>query len=158
MIFTWWSEQDVQIGALLSGRAAGPVLPLPDLRLALEEYAHRVRTLGQQCRQYRRRCVFLTQPTMWRAGLSADVSAPELERAMAAYNQVLLAVCREDQFECYDMAAAIPKDTSAFSDESHYNDHGTHLVADCLAERLLASPPLNGTKGALLGAGDGADY
>lgn len=177
VIFTWRSEQDVPIGASLSGRAAGPVLPLPDLRLALAEYAQRVRTLEQQCRQYHRRCVFLTQPTMWRAGLSAAeqsllysggvgyhgiargyVSAPELERAMAAYNQVLLAVCREDQFECYDMAAAIPKDTSAFSDESHYNDHGTHLVADYLAERLLASPPLNGTKGAHLGAGDGADY
>jgi hypothetical protein len=177
VIFTWRSEQDVPIGASLSGRAAGPVLPLPDLRLALAEYAQRVRTLEQQCRQYHRRCVFLTQPTMWRAGLSAAeqsllysggvgyhgiargyVSAPELGRAMAAYNQVLLAVCREDQFECYDMAAAIPKDTSAFSDESHYNDHGTHLVADYLAERLLASPPLNGTKGALLGAGDGADY
>jgi hypothetical protein len=157
MIFTWWSEQDVQIGALLSGRAAGPVLPLPDLRLALEEYAHRVRTLGQQCRQYRRRCVFLTQPTMWRAGLSAAeesllyggavgyhgfargyVPAPELGRAMAAYNQVLLAFCRKDQLECYDLAAAIPKDTSAFSAESHYNDNGARLVADYLAERLLA--------------------
>ena len=176
LIFTWRSEQDVQIGASLSGRAAGPVLPLPDLRLALEEYAQRVRTLEQQCRRYHRRCVFLTQPTMWRAGLSAVeqsllysggvgyhgvvrgyVSAPELERAMAAYNQVLLAVCREDQLECYDMAAVIPKDTSAFSDESHYNDNGTRLVADYLAERLLAYPPLNGTKGALLGAGDGAD-
>jgi hypothetical protein len=176
LIFAWRSEQDVQIGASLSGRAAGPVLPLPDLRLALEEYAHRVRTLEQECRQYHQRCIFLTQPTMWRAGLSAAelsllygggvgdhgvvrgyASAPELERAMAAYNQVLLAVCREDQLECYDMAASIPKDTSAFSDESHYNDNGTHLVADYLAERLLASAPLNGTKGALLGARDGAD-
>ena len=83
------------------------------------------------------------------------VSAPELARAMAAYNQVLLAVCREDQLECYDMAAAIPKDTSAFSDESHYNDNGTRLVADYLAERLLASPPFNGSKGTLLGSGDG---
>ena len=157
MIFTWRSKQDVQIGASLSGRAAGPVLPLPDLRLALEEYAHRLRTLGQQCRQYRRRCVFLTQPTMWRAGLSAAeesllyggavgyhgvargyVPAPELGRAMAAYNQVLLAFCRKDQLECYDLAAAIPKDTSAFSDESHYNDNGARLVADYLAERLLA--------------------
>jgi GDSL-like Lipase/Acylhydrolase family len=175
MIFVWRSQQGVQIGASLSGRAAGPVLPLPDLRLALEEYAQRIRTLEQQCRQYHRRCVFLTQPTMWRAGLSAAeqsllysggvgnygivrgyVSAPELGRAMAAYNQVLLAVCREDQLECYDMAAAIPKDTSAFSDESHYNDNGTRLVADYLAERLLASPPLNGTKGALLGPRDGA--
>ena len=65
------------------------------------------------------------------------VSAPELERAMAAYNQVLLAVCREDRLECYDMAAVIPKDTCAFSDESHYNDNGARLVADYLAERLL---------------------
>jgi hypothetical protein len=147
VIFTWRSERDVPIGASLSGRAAGPVLPLPDLRLALAEYAQRVRTLEQQCRQYHRRCVFLTQPTMWRAGLSAAeqsllysggvgyhgiargyVSAPELGRAMAAYNQVLLAVCREDQFECYDMAAAIPKDTSAFSQPSLTNRTTTTMA------------------------------
>ena len=158
---TWGPEKDAPTGASLSGRAAGPVLPLPDLRLALEEYAHRVRILDQLCRQYHRRCVFLTQPTMWRPGLSAAeesllyggavgyqgvahgyVSAPELGRAMAAYNQVLLAICREEQLECYDMAAAIPKDTSAFSDESHYNDNGARMVADYLAERLLVSPPL----------------
>src|SRR6266436_1659930 len=48
------------------------------------------------------------------------------------------------------------QDTSAFSDELPHNDNGTRQVADYLAERLLASP-LKGTKGALLGAGDGAD-
>jgi hypothetical protein len=170
MIFAWRSEPGVQIGALLSGRAAGPVLPLPDLRLALEEYAQRVRTLEQECHQYHQRCIFLTQPTMWRAGLSAAeesllysggvgdhgvvrgyVSAPELGRAMAAYNQALLAVCREDQLECYDMASAIPKDTSAFSDESHYTDNGARLVADYVADRLVALPPLNGTEGGSVG-------
>lgn len=177
IIFAWRSQQDLPMGAALSGRAAGPVLPIPDLRVALAEYAQRVRTLEQLCRQYHRRCVFLTQPTMWRAGLSAAeqslfysggvgshgvprgyAAVPELARAMAAYNQALLAVCREDQLECYDMAAAIPKDTSAFSDESHYNDNGTHLVADYLAERLLASPPLNGTNPTPLATGDGADH
>jgi hypothetical protein len=152
-------------------RAARTVLPLPDLGLALEEYARRVRTLEQECHQYHRRCVFLTQPTMWRAGLSAAeesvlyggvvgrqgtahgyVPAPELGRAMAAYNQVLLAVCREDQLECYDLAAAIPKDTSAFSDESHYTDNGARLVADYLADRLAGLPPLNGTEGGSVGS------
>lgn len=166
MIFTWRSEKGAPTGASLSGRALGPVVSLPDLRSAIVEYTHRVRTLEQECRQYHRRCVFLTQPTMWRAGLSAAeeslfyggavgysgvargyVSASELGHAMAAYNQALLAVCREDQLECYDMAAAIPKDTSAFSDESHYNDNGARLVADYLAQRLLASPPFNGTNG-----------
>lgn len=164
-------------GSASSSRAAGPVLPLPDLRLALEEYAQRVRNLEQQCRQYHRRCVFLTQPTMWRTGLTAAeegvlygggagyrgvargyVTAPELGRAMAAYNQMLLAVCRTDQLECYDLASAIPKDLSAFSDESHYNDNGARLVANYLAEHLLASPPLNGSMGALSGAADGADH
>jgi hypothetical protein len=113
---------------------------------------------------------------MWRAGLSVAeesllyggavgyhgvargyVRAPELGRAMAAYNQALLTVCREDQLECYDLGVAIPKDTSAFTDESHYNDNGVRLVADYLAERLLASPPFNGTKGALSGAAGGAE-
>ena len=149
-------------------------MPLPDLRLALEEYAQRVRTLEQECRQYQRRCVFLTQPTMWRTGLTAAeegvlygggagyrgaargyVTAPELGRAMAAYNQTLLAVCRNEQLECYDLASAIPKDLSAFSDESHYNDNGARLVADYLAEHLLSSSPL---KEALSGAADGADH
>jgi hypothetical protein len=158
-------------------RAAGPAQPLPDLRLALEEYAQRVGTLEQECRQYHRRCVFLTQPTMWRAGLSAAeesvlyggaagyhgvalgyVPAPELGRAMAAYNQVLLAVCRKDQLECYDLAASIPKDTSAFSDESHYTDNGARLVADYLADRLVASAPLNGTEGVLSGGAESPDH
>ena len=75
----------------------------------------RVRNLEQQCRQYHRRS--FDQPTMWRTGLTAAeegvaygggagyrgvargyVTAPELGRAMAAYNQMLLAVCRTDQF------------------------------------------------------------
>jgi lysophospholipase L1-like esterase len=159
------SHMIVTPGSASSSRSAGPVLPLPDLRMALEDYAHRVRNLEQQCRQYHRRCVFLTQPTMWRTGLTAAeegvlygggagyhgvargyVTAPELGRAMAEYNQTLLAVCRNDQLECYDLASAIPKDLSAFSDESHYNDNGARLVADYLAEHLLASPPLNGSQ------------
>jgi hypothetical protein len=151
-------------------RAAEPVLPLPDLKVALEEYAQRVRTLEQECRRYHRRCIFLTQPTMWHAGMTPAeegvlyggkvgdhghargyAAAPELGRAMAAYNQGLLAVCHEDQLECYDLAAAIPKDTSAFSDESHYTDDGARLVADYLADRLVATSPFNGTGGTVSG-------
>lgn len=50
-------------------RSAGPIVPLPNLQLGLREYAQRVRRLERECRTRRLRCIFLTQPSMWRADL-----------------------------------------------------------------------------------------
>ena len=106
------------------------------------------------------RCAFLTQPSIWRADLSQSerdllwfgkigwrghihgyASAGDLARAMDAYNQTLLSVCGKDHLECYDLAAAIPKDTSAFYDDVHFNIGGARMVAQFLADRLLSAPP-----------------
>jgi len=141
-------------------RSAGPILPLPDLHVGLQEYAQRVGDLGRECRIRKLRCVFLTQPTIWRADLSRGekdllwfgkvgrhgrvlgyASAGDLARAMNAYNQTLLSVCGEDHLECYDLAAFIPKDTSAFYDDVHFNIGGARMVAQFLATRLLSAPP-----------------
>jgi len=141
-------------------RSAGPILPLPDLQLALQEYAQRVRGLEQECQVRSLRCVFLTQPSIWRADLPQSerdllwfgkigwrghvhgyASAGDLARAMDAYNQTLLSVCGKDHLECYDLAAAIPKDTSAFYDDVHFNIGGARMVAQFLADRLLSAPP-----------------
>ena len=64
---------------------------------------------------------------------------------MDGFNQTLLSVCREDHLECYDLASAIPKDSSAFYDDDHLNIGGARMVAQFLAARLLASPPFSGT-------------
>jgi hypothetical protein len=72
-------------------------------------------------------------------------SAADLSHAMDAFNQTLLSVCREDNLECYDLASAIPKDTSAFYDGDHFNISGARMVAQFLAAHLLASPPFSGT-------------
>ncbi len=60
---------------------------------------------------------------------------------MDAYNQTLLNLCRQDHLECYDLASSIPKDTSAFVDDVHFNIGGARMVAEFLAARLLAAPP-----------------
>jgi hypothetical protein len=137
-----------------------PLVPLPDLQIGLREYTQRIRTLERECHARNLRCAFMTQPTMWRADLPPAeqsllwmgwvgwkahrhgfASIADLARAMDAYNQTLLGVCREDHLECYDLASVIPKDTSALYDDCHFNIGGARMVAEYLAARLLSIPP-----------------
>lgn len=140
---------------------------IPDLQLGLEEYAERIRRLSAECHARVPRCVFMTQPVMWRADMPADeekllwmgwvgwkaqrrgwASPAELARAMHAYNETLLNVCRENHLECYDLASSIPADTSAFYDDCHFNVGGARMVAEFLAPKLLSAPPfLSGDAG-----------
>ncbi|PYN31186.1 MAG: hypothetical protein DMD98_17545 [Candidatus Rokuibacteriota bacterium] len=150
--------------ALRSRRAAGPVSAIPDLTSGREEYRQRLHTLAAECTRLRRRCVFLTQPTIWRSDLQADVeklllfgwvgpkfrprgyvSVPELSRGMDSYNQVMLDVCRANNLECYDLAAALPKDASVFYDDAHFTENGARLVARSISRHLLAMPPFRVT-------------
>jgi len=154
------SDTRSQITAEAELRTAGPILPAPDLRVGLEEYATRVRNLEQECRLRNVRCAFLTQPAMWRPDLPLEerrllwlgrigkmgkvlgyASVADLADAMAAYNQTLLDVCREDHLDCYDLASSIPRDTSAFYDDVHFNVGGARMVADLLAKYLTAILP-----------------
>ena len=140
-----------------------PLVPLPDLQIGLREYAQRIRTLEHECHARNLRCAFMTQPSMWRTDLTPAeqsllwmgwvgwkahrhgfASVADLARAMDAYNQTLLGVCREDHLECYDLASVIPKDTSALFDDCHFNIGGARMVAQFLTDRLLPIPPFSG--------------
>lgn len=142
-------------------RAAAPTVPLPDLNIALNEYRNRIVALADRCRDLEMRCLFVTHPALWRSDLRpADerllwfgwvgrwehpkgyVSAADLSRAMDAYNRTLLDVCRQDGLECYDLAQDLPKDTSVFFDDVHFNEGGAEMVAQNLARYLLSKPPL----------------
>lgn len=143
-------------------RAASPVVPLPDLSTGLKEYRNRIARLASQCRNLDLRCLFLTQPSMWRDDLRADeqrllwsgyagpwekptgyFSAGDMAKAMEMYNRTLLDFCRQSGLECYDLASHIPKDTSAFFDEVHFNEAGARLVAQNLKQYLLSRPPFH---------------
>lgn len=151
---------DLDVAAYRRQRAAGPVVPLPDLHTGLEEYRYRLLKVVSLCRNIGRRCVFLTQPGMWRNDLSPAelrllwagrvgslakptgfVAAADMERAMDSFNGVLRDVCRSDGLECYDLAVHVPKDTSAFYDDVHFNEAGARLTAQNVKEYLLSQPP-----------------
>lgn len=132
----------------------GRTSQLPDLAAGLEEYAANLREIVRLARARSVRLLFATQPVLWRAGLREPEKAllwlggvgdfqsqpgatyyePEaLAVGMEAYNQRLLAVCRETGTECVDLAAAVPRTTEYFWDDCHFTDRGQALVADTLA-------------------------
>lgn len=150
-----WIEVDLR-----RKRALSPVMPLPDLTVALNEYRVRLQKITEECKARRIRCVFLTQPSMWRpdlppederllmfgwfgrkGSLDGHISTADAQRAMNAYNRVMLDVCRESGIECHDLASIVPKDTSALYDDVHFNENGAAIVARAVADYLLTRPP-----------------
>ena len=128
---------------------------LPDLSSALAEYARNVNMIIDLAQEKSVRPILMTQPTMWRAGLPRDLdvllwlggigdfqkesgkpyySVTALERAMKAYNDTLLRVCRERSLECLDLASLLAKDTTVFYDDAHFNESGTRKVAEAISK------------------------
>ncbi len=143
-------------------RAGTKRVPLPSLQAAIGEFRDRILNISKECRNLGTRCLFLTQPTIYRGNLSPQeeallwfgwirregklqgyASAADLARAMDLYNQALLQTCRQNGIECYDLASVVPKNTSAFFDDCHFNENGARIVARSVAEYLLSRPPFS---------------
>lgn len=131
---------------------------LPDLGPALAEYADNLRAIARSAARHHTRIVFVTQPSLWRDDLPPNLqrllwlggvgpfqkeagheyySVSALAAGMDAYNRTLLATCRRTPGAvCLDLATLLPKDTSVFYDDVHFNEMGSRQVAEILAERL----------------------
>jgi lysophospholipase L1-like esterase len=127
----------------------------PDLSSALAEYARNINMIIDLAQEKSVRLILMTQPTMWRGGLPQDLDAllwlggvgdfqkesgkpyysvTALEKAMKAYNDTLLRVCRERRLECLDLASLLEKDTTVFYDDAHFNESGARKVAAALSK------------------------
>jgi lysophospholipase L1-like esterase len=139
-------------------RRAGLMVHMPDLSIGTAEYADRIRRLAAECRQRGKRCVFMTQPTLWHENMSRHdeallwlgwtgsvdhprgyVPVAELGRAMQTFNDVLMEEAARADVEAFDLAAAIPKTSEAFFDDSHFTAHGARLVAEAVAAYLMST-------------------
>ncbi len=146
-------------GARASGRM---VSELPPLEEALDEYATNLREIVGLARRHRARILLMTQPVLWRAGLSDEEKAslwmggvgdfrrhpgasyyePEaLARGIDAYNRRLLQVCALTGVECLDLAAAVPRTAANFWDDCHLTDAGQALLARLVADALRLVHP-----------------
>jgi lysophospholipase L1-like esterase len=130
---------------------------LPDLGPGLSEYRRNVELLTRISREHGARPLFLTQPCLWSDALSAEEEAllwmggvgdyqarpgaayytsAALARGMRIYNEALLATCAELGADCLDLAAALPRDTTVFYDDVHFNEAGARRVAELVAAAL----------------------
>ena len=140
---------------------------LPDLTPMLKAYAGNLNTLVNLAQAQSVRLIFMTQPSMWALQMSArdnallwqgvsenpgDLNGPAghpdryysvraLDRAMAQYNDILLGVCQARHVECVDLAKILPRDTTVFYDDVHFNASGAQKVADALADYLTQHAP-----------------
>ncbi len=131
---------------------------LPDLTSALGEYEKNLNRIIDTAQERGVRIVLVTHPAMWRAdlnqyeksllwfgaadlGFSRYYSFQALAKGMNEYNARMLKVCAERRVECIDLAAQLPKNTSAFFDDVHFNENGARLVTRAIASALRAAPP-----------------
>jgi lysophospholipase L1-like esterase len=141
---------------------------LPGLPDGLAGYRRSLNDIVDAAQAAGVRLIFLTQPTLWREGLSPEEEAslwlggPRFDRlgpgaafysvraladGMARYNETLLGVCRERGVECIDVASQLPRDGVVFWDDAHFTVEGSRRLARLVADYLRAHPPLAGQPG-----------
>jgi lysophospholipase L1-like esterase len=137
---------------------------LPDLTSALDEYAENISTIIDLARRKSIRLILVTQPVLWKPNLEKQLndllwfggvgnfleesgkeyySVEALSKAMEAYNETLIKTCHARQAECFDLAPLLPKDTTAFYDDVHFNESGARKVAEALTVFLSQNRPLS---------------
>ena len=141
-----------------SARAAANIRDeLPDLSSSLFEFTNNINAVIDTTQAHGVRLIIMTQPSMWRLDLSPDeeallaagrgprseyyYSTKALIEGIALYNNRLLEICTERQVECLDLAQKLPKDTTVFYDDVHFNETGSAQVAKIVAEYILALEP-----------------
>ncbi|TRZ53595.1 SGNH/GDSL hydrolase family protein [bacterium] len=144
---------------------------LPDLSSAIEEYTRNINKMIEIAQEKSVRLIFITQPTMWKPGLSEELNAllwlggignfqkesgkayyssEALEKGMKKYNDTLRKICQERQVECIDLASILDKDTTVFYDDSHFNESGARKVSRILSNYILSQDPYRALRGPLL--------
>jgi lysophospholipase L1-like esterase len=130
----------------LRRQAAERVTTMPDLSEHLHEFRKRLETMVELAKAESLRLILLTQPSMWRPNLSIEeegllwfgwadelwqsyYSTEVLDQMLEQFNDVVLDVCQVGGVECIDVASQLPRDTTIFYDDIHFNENGSERVA-----------------------------
>ena len=135
----------------------------PDLATALIEYADNLRFIIADAERRDTDVVLMTQPSLYRPDLPPTLrelllygrvgvdlhsagneyySVDAIATALGRYNETLLAVCATARIDCLDLDATLPKDTTVFYDDVHFNEAGARQVAMKVVAHLLDTATL----------------
>ena len=119
---------------------------IPDgLDEALQRYERDLLELIQSCRRQGVNLVMITQPTLYKEDLAPELdqliwmttaSVSDILKVLNRFNQAMLDLCHRESIDCIDLASRLPKDTSIFYDDCHFNDSGCESVAQVVSEHL----------------------
>ncbi|MBP7390357.1 MAG: hypothetical protein KA841_08125, partial [Chitinophagales bacterium] len=135
---------------------------LPNLTSALNEYERNLQLIYEEAQCQKIDVIFVTQASLykdsmgvfessllWMGGVgdfqkqinSLYYSPAVLNRALELYNQRLVNFCKHKRnVTLIDVAKYLPKDTSVFYDDCHFNESGARKVAG-LVSRLFPDSP-----------------
>lgn len=138
------------------------LVELPDLMSSVDEYARNLGRIASLARSQSVRLVLVTQPTMWKERMTEQEEAllwfggadnfledsatryytpSALAQGMRLYNGRMRGLAKEQGIECIDLADILPKDTTVFYDDLHFNENGASVAAQIISEYLRARPP-----------------
>jgi hypothetical protein len=134
---------------------------VPDLNDLLQLYTERLNALVDLAESNGAKPMFITQPTMYASDLSEAeeqrISAgrvklaanPEggasyfsvrvLDVTLNKFNAVLMQVCKNRSLKCIDLSSMMAKDQSLYIDHIHFNNHGSHMAAALIAEKMISN-------------------
>ncbi|NQT89999.1 MAG: SGNH/GDSL hydrolase family protein [Candidatus Omnitrophica bacterium] len=121
------------------------------LKKAIWIYRNNLRKIINICKDRKQNLLMVTQPSMYRKDLPPGLekllweyvseeeayTAEVLEKILEAYNTATIGVCGEEEIPCIDLASMLPKDTSVFYDDCHFNISGCEIISEILAEELV---------------------
>src|SRR3989338_8707095 len=145
---TFWRDRRQNAGGIMD--------QLPDLTAGLLEYQDNLNLIIDMAKEKSARIILMTQPTIYKDQMSDSESkllwfgciekdgwrcyTPKvLKEGMDKYNQKTLEVCFARQIECIDLASVLPKDTTIFLDDVHFNENGSREVAKAVFNYLNIS-------------------
>ncbi|MCX6200003.1 MAG: GDSL-type esterase/lipase family protein [Bacteroidetes bacterium] len=128
---------------------------LPDLTSALNEYERNLQLIYDEVQKQKIKLVLINQATLykdsmnelennllWMGGIGefqhekhhAYYSAKALNKAMLLYNDRMKTFCAtHPHTKLIDFASQLPKDTSVFYDDCHFNENGARKVAKIIS-------------------------
>jgi len=128
---------------------------LPDLTSALNEYERNLHLIYDETQKQKIKLVLINQATLykdsmnelennllWMGGIGefqhekhhAYYSAKALNKAMLLYNDRMKTFCAtHPHTKLIDLASQLPKDTSVFYDDCHFNENGARKVAKIIS-------------------------
>ncbi len=134
---------------------------LPDLTAALDEYERNLQLIYDETQKQKIKLVLINQATLykdsmnefensllWMGGVGdfqqeknhAYYSTKALNKAMQLYNERVKNFCSfHPQIKFIDLASQLPKDTSVFYDDCHFNESGARKVAKIISKSFLDS-------------------